>query len=252
MRQFFEKRWWGGVGVIIALILGLPALLQYFGKVDIPWLAVTIALNIILVVTLVLVAIWITKLKRKYEDASSRLKKQEQPRKRQRVLLPDLNYICRLNIDNVLLTELYSQAHGLATTRFHDSKLNSLHIIVRPYHEDRVSIIFGFYSQWGNRKCTCIVSEIRDITESLPSKPAEFEATFDELPWLRDPDWLEFLKKSCEKVGPLSQADWTMYHLSTYAWASQEKLWHVSFEDGGTGKEFGFSWDGKGEPIPED
>ena len=241
MREFLEKRWWGGVGVIIALILGLPALLQYFGKVDIPWLAITIALNIILVVTLVLVAIWITK-----------LKKQEQPRKRQRVLLPDLNYICRLNIDNALLTELYSQAHGLATTRFHDSKLSRLSIIVHPYQEDRVSIMFGFYSQCGSRDCTCIVSEIRDIKESLPSKPAEFKATFDELPWLRDPDWLEFLKKSCEKVGPLSQADWTMYHLYTHASGPKEQLWDVSFEDGVTGKEFRFSWDGKGEPIPED
>jgi len=27
--------------------------------------------------------------------------------------------------------------------------------------------------------------------------------------------------------------------------------WRISFEDGVTGKEFRFSWDGKGDPIPE-
>lgn len=255
MREFLEKRWWQGVGGIAGIIALVLVMLQFLGIVNISGLAVSIALNIILAIALASIAIWATKWKHKYEDTSSRLEKitglMKKP-ERQRILLPDPNYIWKLNIDNTLLTELYGQGHGLAITKFHDAKLSGLDIIVYPYREDRVSIMFSFYSQWGNRECTYIISETRDIKESLPSEPAEFKATFRELPWLQHPNWPQFLRKSCEKVGPLPQADWTIYHLSIYAQASQEALWDVSFEDGVTGKKFNFSWDGKGEPISED
>lgn len=261
MKEFLEKRWWGGVGVIIALILGVPALIQFWGKVNISWLAVTIALNIILVITLALVAIWITKLKRKYEDANNRLEKSKgllmelmKKSERQRILLSDPNHIWKLNVDNDVLTKLYGEAHGQATTKFHDAKLADLDIIVNPYKSgDRVGILFSFYSRWADRKCTFIVGETVDVHESVPSEPAKDDndrVTFEELPWLKNLNWPQFIRKSCEKAEPLSPSDGSIYHVSTRAW--QEPPWDISFRDGITGKEFRFSWDGKGDPIPWD
>jgi hypothetical protein len=91
------------------------------------------------------------------------------------------------------------------------------------------------------------------MIEITPSRPAKYDIdrqTFDTLPWLLSPDWLQFVKKSCEKVGPLSEVFGSRYHISTSAF--QKPKWDISFTDGVTGKEFEFSWDGKGEPIPEE
>ena len=258
-KEFLEKRWWQGVGGIAGLVaLVVLAVLQFRGIVHISGLAVSIAVNIILAIALALVAVRATRWKRKYERVSSRLEeieglveKQKEARKRKRVLLPDPNYIGRLNIDNTLLTELYGQAQGRAITKFHDAKLRDVAILVSPYQEgeDRVSLHFGFYSQWADRGCTYIVSEMSDIRESHPDKLEKWErATFDELPWLKDPNWPQFLKKSCEKVEPLSPAYWTNYQISAMVW--RKPPWSVTFEDGLTGKESSFLWDGKGEPIP--
>lgn len=259
MKEFLEKRWWGGVSVIIALLLGIPALIQYFGEVNISWLAVTIALNAILAIALILVAVWNARLKHKYENISGRLEeikefveKQMKTMKQQRVLLSDPDYIWKLNIDNTLLTQLHGQAHGLAMIEFEDAKLSRLGIIVNPYQaHDRVSILFTFYSKWADRVCTCIVTEVRNMNKSVPSHPATDEldrVTFDEPPWLRDPNWPQFVRKACEKAGPLSRADWTGYHVSAMAW--NEPPWDISIKDGATGREVDFSWDGKGDPIP--
>ncbi len=260
MKEFLEKRWWQGVGGIAGIIALVFVVLQFLGIVNISGLGVSIALNIMLAIALALIGIWATRWKRKYENASSRLEKSEgllmkwmKKSERQRVLLPDKDEMWRLNIDNALLTQLYGQAHGLATTRFHDAKLCGLDIIVYPYDPlDRVSIMFSFYSRWADRKCTYILGETRDMTESQPSKPAKCEedrVTFHELPWVKDLDWSQFIRKSCEKVGPLSPARWTGYHISTAAWL--ELQWSISFKGGVTGKESDFSWDGKGEPISE-
>lgn len=253
MKEFLEKRWWGGISVIIALLLGIPALIQYFGEVNISWLAVTITLNAVLVIALTLVAIWSTRLKRKYEAIANRLEKLGKAAERQIVLLPDPDYIWKLNIGNDLLTQLYGEAHGLAMTDFQDAKLSRLSILVYPYQEnDRASIIFSFYSKWADRECACLVSEARNMRKTVPSYPATNELSrviFDEPPWLRFPNWSQFVRKACEKAGPLSPAYWTGYHVSVMAF--RKIPWDISFEDGVTGREVVFSWDGKGDPMPE-
>lgn len=259
-KEFLEKRWWQGIGGIAGIAALVLAVLQLRGIVHISGLAVSIAVNIILAVVLALVAVRASRWKRKYERVSTsleeikgRVEEQKEVRIRKRVLLPDPDYIWRLNIDNTLLTELYGQAQGRAITKFHDAKLRDVAILVFPYEkdEDRVSVHFGFYSQWADRGCTYIVSEMRDMRESRPDKLEKWErVTFDELPWLKDPNWPQFLKKSCEKVEPLSPADWTNYQICAMAW--RKPPWSVTFEDGLTGKESNFSWDGKGEPIPEE
>jgi hypothetical protein len=258
LKEFLEKRWWQGVGGIAALIAIVIAILQWQGIVNISGLALSITLNIILAIALAVVAVLARRWKRRGEQLSSRLEevagvveRQKEAMKPKRVLLPDPNCIWKLNIDNVLLNELYGQAYGHAVDKYHDAKLSGLAILVHPYFEDtRVSIHFEFYSQWAQRQCTLIIHEIGDMTESVPSKPEATAEIFEELPWIRDPNWPQFLRQSCEKVGPLSPALWTHYTLSAYA--REEDRWSITFEDGVTGKEFWFYWDGKGEPMPRE
>jgi len=260
-REFLEKRWWQGIGGIAGIIAIVIGILKWQG-IGISGLAVSITLNIIFVAALVIIAIWATKWKRKCEVASSRLgelqrlvgetieaiKAQKKVTGLKRVLLPDPNNISKLNVDNDLLNELYGQAYSRAVSKYHDAKLSGFAILVDPYSDDRVSIHFDFHSQWAGRECTFMIGEIGDMQESLPNEPVEREATFDELPWIQEPNWLQFLKKSCERAGPLSPARWSGYILS--ADAGRDPQWWIYFSDGVTGKKSRFDWDGIGEPIP--
>lgn len=260
LKEFLEKRWWQGVGGIAGLVALVLVILQFLGIVHISGLAVSITVNIILAIALALVSIRAIRWKRRGEHLSSRLEeiaglaeRQKEAKKRKRVLLPDPNCIWKLNIDNVLLNESYGQAYGHAVNKYHDAKLSCLAILVHPYADDRVSIHFSFYSKWADRVSSFGISEVGDIHEFLPDKPAasNFErTTFDELPWNREQNWLQFLKKSCEKVGPLSPDRWTNYTLSAYPHA--ESPWLMHFEDGVTGKEIWLDWDGKGDPMPRE
>jgi len=273
MKEFLEKKWWAGVGVIVAITLFVLGILERRDILHISGIAVSIALNIIFVIVLVVLIVWGIKWKRKYEAATRRieemqgaatevmkglevLKKDIEAEKkaieRKMVLLPDETNISRLKIDNALLSELYGQACGRAVDKYHDAKLNGLSIVVHPYTPsgDKVAILFDFYSKWANRVCRFYISETEDMHELLPDHPAEEsdKATFDELPWVKAQNWAQFLKKSCEKVGPLSPNPWTNYMLS--ADAHRKLQWWISFEDGVTGKRSNFDWDGIGEPIP--
>jgi hypothetical protein len=265
-REFLEKRWWQGIGGIAGIAALVFVVLQFLGIVHISGIAVSIALNIIFATVLVVLIVWGTKWKRKYQRVSSRLEETKglvekqmegikgleetlkEAKKRKRVLLPDPNNISRLNVDNDLLNELYGQAYGGAVSKYHDAKLSGFAILVYPYSDDRVSIHFEFHSQWAGRKCTFMIGEIGDMKESLPNEPVEREATFDELPWIQNPNWPQFLKKSCEKVGPLPSAPQTNYILSADAY--RERQWRLLSKDGVTGKMSDFDWDGIGEPIP--
>jgi len=258
-REFLEKRWWQGIGGIAGIAALVLVVLQFLGIVHISGIAVSIAVNIILAITLALVATRATKWKRKYEHVSSELEKikglverQKEASKPKRVLLPNSSSIWKLSLDNVLLNELYGQAYGRAASRYHDAKLCGFTILVFPHGGDKVSILFHFCSQWAGRECTFIISEIGDMEENLPNKPIELGATFfGELPWIQCPNWPEFLRLSCEKAHPLSPARWSNYMLLVTV--KEGKLrWSISFEDGVTGETSWFRWDGKSEPIPRE
>src|SRR4030042_2782533 len=190
MKKFMEKQWWGGIGVIVTLILGIPALIQLFGKVQVSWLAVTIALSIVLTIILTLITIWNLKLQRKFKEADRRLQKvreflenqikeQDQNeicenKKPKIVLLTDPDYVWKLNLDNSLLTQFCGQANSLALKKFHDAKLCELLITITPYQkQDRVSLFYTFYSRWAKRKCTYVISEMSDMHE-LSNEPYKF------------------------------------------------------------------------------
>jgi len=247
MKEFLEKRWWQGIGGIAGVMALVLVILQFRGIVHISALTVSIAVNIILAIALALVAVRAISWKHKYEAASNRLKEKKETLKRQRVLLPDPNNVGQLNIDNAFLNERYGQAYARAVNKYHDAKLSSFAISVNPHWDDKVSLHFDFYSQWARRECTFIISEIGDMRESLPDRPKVAGATFDELPWIRDPSWPQTFKKSCEKVGPLSPARWTNYMF--WAKAGEGSPWTISFEDGVTGEESYLHWGGEGKPI---
>lgn len=239
IKEFLEKRWWVGVAAIVAIALLVVAVLP-FVCAEKPEGTVT-------------------PIPEPQEETVTPAPEPQEETvelvpERQRVFLPNKNEIWRLNVDNSLLTELYGEAHGLAITKFQDAKLARMSIVVHPYWTgSRVGIIFTFYSQWADRICKYRESEASDMAELKPSKPAEYEyerITFDEQPWLRDPEWPQFVRKAYEKAGPLTPDEQTYYILS--AFAAFDPQWSIGFYDGFTGNKFEFDWDGKGDPIPWD
>ena len=59
------------------------------------------------------------------------------------------------------------------------------------------------------------------------------------MPWKKSPDWLKFLKRVYSKIGPLSINPRSAYSLSAYP-----DYWTAFFEDGVSGNEYTYQWEG--------
>ena len=110
-----------------------------------------------------------------------------------------------------------------------------------------IQIYFDFYSKWSNKKISFQYSTFDSkLTHCTPNKSATFEfekETFNKLPWKTSPDFLEAWDKVYHKIIPLNFAENT----SSQIWKdASDKNWRIFFEDGLTGNEESFKWDGKG------
>jgi hypothetical protein len=166
-------------------------------------------------------------------------------------LLPDITEITQLRIDNNLLDQTYEQARKQAIDINNDAQLSRFTIQVFPFQEAtcKVHIYFDFYSKWTDKQYSFRYSEDDpQVVHVLPDKRAKIgydREVFKSLPWKDSPQWMQFLNKVYVKIKPLNQAMKTCYHLSASAYA-KETPWRVTFEDGFSGNDYTFKWDGKG------
>lgn len=160
--------------------------------------------------------------------------------------------ITGLNIDSDLLDDVYEQAQRKAIDIYHDAQLSGF-IVQFILFEDNartVNIWLDFYSKWANKKCefVCDVSD-RRVKHSLPDKRpmviSDMEV-FTTLPWKENPQWVQFIERAYAKIGPLTPVRGTKYHLSAHQNSSRGVYWTITFEDGFTGAELVFDWNGKG------
>ena len=167
------------------------------------------------------------------------------------VLLPDRNEITKLNITDGLLDQIYEQAQTQAITMYYDAQLSSFTIQVFPFQDvgASVNIYFSFYSKWVNKTCTFRYSDFQpQVEHTLPDKRARSDydkQIFNTLPWRESPQWLQFLGRVYVRIKPIPPAKSTCYHLNARAY-SKNTPWRVTFEDGFSGNEYVFEWDGKG------
>jgi hypothetical protein len=175
---------------------------------------------------------------------STEIKKQGSP------LLPDITKITRLNIDDRLLDQIYEEVHRRAINIYHDAQLSYFTIQVFPFQLSgtSVNIYLNFYSKWADKICKFAYHDPSGQLDHMPpdKRPTfdSFKRSFTTLPWKESPQWMEFLNRVYAKIGPLSSASGTFYHLS--AEPNQKIRWTVSFEDGFSGNEYSFRWNGKG------
>lgn len=216
--DFLARRWWIGVAGLGTIILVVVGILQFANL-----------------------------------DKQLELPQTSLPEEKQTWFDQPVKDITDLGIDNNLLAKLYGQAIGLAMIKYEDAKLCYFSIIVSPYipFGNQIIIGFKFYSAWADRVCSYDSYNGKTVTSSStrPDTPADsdlYRVTFKELPWIQNPDWLRFVKKSYQKVGPLPRARETNYSISTAAYWGN---WSVIFYDGASGKTYFFEWDGKGDPI---
>jgi len=163
-------------------------------------------------------------------------------------LLPDSAQMTRLSVDEGFLDEIYEQAHRKAIDIYHDAQLSCFTIQVWPFMIPKVNIYLDFYSKWADKSCTFVYSDrVQRVKHSPPDKPPKFDSdkeVFTTLPWKKNPQWKQFLDRVYVRIGPFATALGTSYHL--HADPTRNTNWWIKFNDDFTGKEYSFSWDGKG------
>jgi len=168
--------------------------------------------------------------------------------KQKNTLLPDNTQITKLNIDDSLLDKIYEQAQRIAIDLYHDALLSRFSIQVFPYFKygASVNIYLGFYSKWAEKICAFqYVGSSEELKHITPDKDAESDfnkIVFATLPWKTNPQWMQFLDRAYIKIRPLSSAEETCYHLQISPFTG----WQLNFEDGFSGKEYTFKWNGEG------
>lgn len=166
-------------------------------------------------------------------------------------LLPDKTQITRLSINSKLLDQIYEQSHLRAIDIYYDARLSCFTIQVYPHHSalgPSVNIYLEFYSKLADKSCKFAYYDYSGRLEHLsPDKhPIAnlYRKTFTTLPWKESPQWMEFLDRVYAKIKPLPLHSGTGYHLSSNP--DEEMGWHIRFEDGFSGNEYSFRWNGKG------
>ena len=56
---------------------------------------------------------------------------------------------------------------------------------------------------------------------------------------------LEFLRYGYAQIGPLPAVEKTAYHLYVHPWSPDHVVWSLHFDDGLSGREYDFDWNGK-------
>ena len=156
--------------------------------------------------------------------------------------------ITKLSINNNLLDDVYEQAQRKAIEIYHDAQLSGFMIQVLFFDNPRVNIYLDFYSKWGNKTCVFRYDPSdRRVEHSPPDKHPVFgsqKEAFTTLPWKESPQWMQFIERVYAKIGPLTPVKGTHYYLS--AFPTPAMGWVIRFEDGFTGAEYAFKWNGKG------
>jgi hypothetical protein len=176
---------------------------------------------------------------------------QQEPAIQQPWLLDGEN-IGNLDIDNNLLSSLYTEALGLATASYEEAKLRQFTIHVSPYEiYFHIMISFQFYCPLADRTCIFDITDTSSKMSKMLDHPTKMDyerVTFDELPWVKNPDWLQFVKRACIMVGPLPKVERTSYYIASYA---NLEYWRITFWDGVSGREYSYKWSGQGNPVEE-
>jgi hypothetical protein len=175
------------------------------------------------------------------------LTKKEQTQKNS--FLPDEKDIFNLAIDNYLLDQIYEQAHSQVIRLYHDAQLARfiIQVFLMQQAIPHVTIFFFFYSKWADKLCCFRYGDNLKMEHSTPDKPVKEDVdrkVFEKLPWRESPEWMSFLKMAYAKITPLSPSFKTYYSIASYAFC--ELPWTAKFEDGFSGNEFSFDWNGKG------
>ena len=172
------------------------------------------------------------------------------------ILLSDNSKITKLNIDNEWLTRLYGEAYSKAIVTYRDAQLRCLSIQVFPFTQlgSRVNIYLDFYSKWADRVCGFVYREddqqVKQI-EDVPLRKNDRRDVFAILPWIKNPDWMEFLNLAYAKIGRLSEREANGYHLMATPPREEYGKWTVIFDCDLSGLRRSFDWNGRGLDHPE-
>jgi hypothetical protein len=235
VKDFLEKKWWLGLGVIIATIaacvFGIPQFIENNKSETIRYMTYgdQNTTNDSLPIS-----------KPISQDTVSINTKTITSTK-----LVDVQHIWEIGINYSMIKNLYDQSNLLALEEYHDSKLSSFSVVVYPFRENAsVCVFLYFCSAWTQRELQLLSIDYGEV-KLLQNTSLFFHEPYEQLPWDQNPDWLLFLRKACEKVDLLlSHNEDTRYQITAHT----KNSWSISFYDIVANQEYSFSWDGQGEP----
>jgi len=153
-------------------------------------------------------------------------------------------------ITNEFLDKLYEYARSITVSEYDDAVLSDVNIQFIPWDSRcGASIFLKFYSKDADKKRKYIFS-LND-KQLIPYTPDEFvtfdhlRKTFEVLPWKRNSNWIDFIKKYYTKVGPITPSQNSSIQLSPDHFLNKKGFeWNLSIKDGLTGRTYQCSWNG--------
>jgi hypothetical protein len=120
-------------------------------------------------------------------------------------LLPDINEIIKLKIDDKFLDQIYEEARSKAVNEYADAQLSYFAVQAFPFNKlPSVNIYFDFYSKWANKTCNFqysdLTSKLRHFTPNKRAKSDLYKGIFSDLPWKTSPHFPKALSKTYDKI----------------------------------------------------
>jgi hypothetical protein len=153
-------------------------------------------------------------------------------------------------INNKLLTEVYEQSRRISAKNYYDVKLRDFSIQITPWFGNTACIVMEFYSKFAKRTSVFyFYTKAKRLEHQLPDEYEKYafrSKVYRVLPWKKNPNWIEFMKKYYAKVGPITPSERSWIVLSAPLFLREEGFrWWLTIRDGLTGRQEIFEWNGK-------
>ncbi len=173
-------------------------------------------------------------------------------------MLPDGEEVNKIKLHNKTLDIIYKQAFKNAKEKFKDAVLSSFSVQICQYptlnQTNDVIIYLHFHSSKTNKTLSFSLNDRESEVVFRPPIKTTSRRTrvFKELPWKKNPKWLEIFIQTYLKIGPFPKdAEMHYYSVGVDPSENGNNEWYFVFTDGFCGKNYRYLWTGNEKDEPK-